>query len=107
MIRSRTRVVKRHLEGIVSKRRDMPYRHGRSREWLKIKKPASPAAKRIAHGSFDPRVRCYQGDLPFVVFRSPRQFQQMLRNFEHVGAVIAQGHVLSNLKAMSLLPWAV
>ncbi len=35
------------LEGIVSKRRDKPYRHGRSRDWLKIKNPASPAAKRI------------------------------------------------------------
>ena len=55
-------------------------------------------------GAFDPRVRCYQGDLPFDVFRSPRQFQQTLRNFEHVGAVIAQGHVLSNLKAGGGLP---
>jgi ATP-dependent DNA ligase len=32
------------LEGIVSKRRDMPYRHGRLRTWLKVKNPASPAA---------------------------------------------------------------
>jgi ATP-dependent DNA ligase len=30
--------------GIVSKRRDKPYEHGRSRMWLKIKNPASPAA---------------------------------------------------------------
>jgi len=28
------------LEGIVSKRRDAPYRHGRCRDWLKIKNPA-------------------------------------------------------------------
>jgi bifunctional non-homologous end joining protein LigD len=40
------------LEGIVSKRRDMPYEHGRSRAWLKIKNPASPAAKRIEDGTF-------------------------------------------------------
>lgn len=40
------------LEGIVSKRRDMPYRHGRCRTWLKIKNPASPAAKRIEDGTF-------------------------------------------------------
>jgi bifunctional non-homologous end joining protein LigD len=35
------------LEGIVSKRRDKPYRHGRSREWLKIKNPESPAMQRV------------------------------------------------------------
>ena len=29
-------------EGIVSKRRDAPYQHGRSRTWLKTKNPASP-----------------------------------------------------------------
>jgi ATP-dependent DNA ligase len=28
----------------VSKRRDAPYRHGRTRMWLKIKNPASAAA---------------------------------------------------------------
>ncbi len=35
------------LEGILSKRRGKPYRHGRTRDWLKIKNPASPAAQRI------------------------------------------------------------
>jgi bifunctional non-homologous end joining protein LigD len=35
------------LEGIVSKRRDAPYRHGRCRTWLKIKNPESPAALRV------------------------------------------------------------
>jgi ATP-dependent DNA ligase len=34
------------LEGILSKRRDMPYQHGRSRSWLKIKNPTSPAMTR-------------------------------------------------------------
>jgi ATP-dependent DNA ligase len=29
------------FEGIVSKRRDSPYRHGRSRTWLKVKNPAA------------------------------------------------------------------
>jgi ATP-dependent DNA ligase len=35
------------LEGIVSKRRDAPYRHGRCATWLKIKNPASPAMQRL------------------------------------------------------------
>jgi bifunctional non-homologous end joining protein LigD len=35
------------LEGIVSKRRDLPYRSGRVRSWIKVKNPASPAALRI------------------------------------------------------------
>jgi len=34
------------LEGIVSKRRDAPYRHGRSRDWLKVKNRAHPAMSR-------------------------------------------------------------
>ena len=36
------------LEGIVSKRRDSPYRSGRSRDWLKFKNPNAPAVKREA-----------------------------------------------------------
>jgi len=35
------------LEGIVSKRRDAPYSSGRSKNWLKIKNPDSPAARRL------------------------------------------------------------
>jgi bifunctional non-homologous end joining protein LigD len=35
------------LEGIVSKRRDMPYRAGPSKMWLKIKNPNSPAMLRL------------------------------------------------------------
>jgi ATP-dependent DNA ligase len=35
------------LEGIVSKRRDRPYRSGRSKDWLKIKNPDAPAAARV------------------------------------------------------------
>jgi bifunctional non-homologous end joining protein LigD len=31
------------LEGIVSKRRDFPYRSGRSKGWIKVKNPASAA----------------------------------------------------------------
>ena len=34
------------LEGIVSKRRDFPYRSGRSKGWIKVKNPASPAMLR-------------------------------------------------------------
>jgi bifunctional non-homologous end joining protein LigD len=35
------------LEGIVSKRRDLPYRSGRVKSWIKVKNPASPAMLRI------------------------------------------------------------
>ena len=35
------------LEGIVSKRRDAPYRSGRSKTWLKMKNPDSSAMKRL------------------------------------------------------------
>ena len=34
------------LEGPVSKRRDRPYRAGRSPHWVKVKNPASPAMNR-------------------------------------------------------------
>jgi bifunctional non-homologous end joining protein LigD len=34
------------LEGIVSKRKDSPYRSGRSPDWLKMKNPTAPAVKR-------------------------------------------------------------
>jgi hypothetical protein len=35
------------LEGIVSKRRDLAYESGKSRRWLKIKNPHSPAMLRL------------------------------------------------------------
>jgi bifunctional non-homologous end joining protein LigD len=38
------------LEGIVAKRRDRPYRSGRSTEWIKIKNPDAPAANRVIEG---------------------------------------------------------
>jgi bifunctional non-homologous end joining protein LigD len=40
------------LEGIVAKRRDMAYRSGRVKSWLKIKNPKRPAALRIEEGTF-------------------------------------------------------
>jgi bifunctional non-homologous end joining protein LigD len=39
-------VCKLGLEGIVSKRKDSPYRSGRSPDWLKMKNPDAPAVKR-------------------------------------------------------------
>jgi ATP-dependent DNA ligase len=39
-------------EGIVAKRKDLPYESGRSKRWVKIKNPDSPAAKRFEDGSF-------------------------------------------------------
>jgi ATP-dependent DNA ligase len=38
------------LEGISSKRRDLPYRSGCFKSWTKMKKPASPAMLRIDDG---------------------------------------------------------
>ena len=35
------------LEGIVAKRRDRPYRSGRSPDWVKVKNPDAPAATRL------------------------------------------------------------
>jgi bifunctional non-homologous end joining protein LigD len=35
------------LEGIVAKRRDKPYRSGRSLDWIKVKNPAAPAVVEI------------------------------------------------------------
>ena len=40
------------LEGIVSKRRDYPYRSGPSKAWVKIKNPRSPAMLRVRDGTF-------------------------------------------------------
>jgi ATP-dependent DNA ligase len=36
------------LKGIVSKRKDSPYRSGRSLDWLKMKNPAGQAVRREA-----------------------------------------------------------
>jgi hypothetical protein len=51
------------LEGIVSKRKDSPYRSGRSPDWLKMKKPNAPAVRgeaekvqlELVPSSFSPR----------------------------------------------------
>jgi len=45
------------LEGIVSKRRDSPYRSGRSLDWLKMKNLAAPAVKREAEEDWGKRGR--------------------------------------------------
>ena len=38
------------LEGIVAKRRDKPYRSGRSPDWIKVKNPNAPAVTRLIEG---------------------------------------------------------
>ncbi len=38
------------LEGIVAKRRDRPYRSGRSQDWIKVKNPDAPATTRVIEG---------------------------------------------------------
>jgi ATP-dependent DNA ligase len=35
------------LEGLVSKRRDRPYRGGRSKDWIKVKNRSHPAMDRV------------------------------------------------------------
>jgi hypothetical protein len=35
---------------IVAKRRDRPYRSGRSPDWIKVKNPNAPAATRVIEG---------------------------------------------------------
>jgi bifunctional non-homologous end joining protein LigD len=35
------------LEGLVSKRRDRPYRGGRSKDWIKVKNRSHPAMERV------------------------------------------------------------
>src|SRR5437764_4112328 len=42
-------------EGIVSKRKDSPYRSGRSRHWVKSKNPTAPAVKREAEEDWGKR----------------------------------------------------
>jgi bifunctional non-homologous end joining protein LigD len=39
-------------EGIVAKRKDLPYESGRSKRWLKIKNPDSPAMQRVRDETF-------------------------------------------------------
>jgi ATP-dependent DNA ligase len=34
-------------DGIVAKRKDLPYESGRSKRWIKVKNPDSPAMKRV------------------------------------------------------------
>jgi ATP-dependent DNA ligase len=38
------------LEGIVAKRRDRPYKSGRSPDWIMIKNPDAPAATGVIEG---------------------------------------------------------
>jgi bifunctional non-homologous end joining protein LigD len=40
------------LEGIVSKRRDLPYRSGKVKHWIKVKNPNGPAMVRAKDGTF-------------------------------------------------------
>jgi bifunctional non-homologous end joining protein LigD len=54
-------------EGIVSKRRESPYRSGRTRTWLKVKNPKSPAVMRIEDGDLvmdEPQRRTCWGKPP-------------------------------------------
>jgi ATP-dependent DNA ligase len=38
------------VNSIVAKRRDRPYRSGRSPDWVKVKNPDAPAATRLIEG---------------------------------------------------------
>jgi hypothetical protein len=50
-------ICKMGLEGLVSKRKDSPYRSGRSPDWLKMKNPNAPAVKRPRLSGSSPSVR--------------------------------------------------
>lgn len=39
------------LEGLVSKRRDQPYRGGPSKDWIKVKNRKHPAMSRVMDGA--------------------------------------------------------
>jgi bifunctional non-homologous end joining protein LigD len=54
------------LEGIVSKRKDSPYRSGRSPDWLKMKNADAPAVKREAEEDWGREMAMTQGRLSFV-----------------------------------------
>jgi hypothetical protein len=57
------------LEGIVSKRRNCPYRSGRSSDWIKSKNPAAPAVSREAEEDWGGDLGSFQSMPPD---RSPR-----------------------------------
>jgi ATP-dependent DNA ligase len=44
---SKARLLAKSVNSIVSKRRDRPYRAGRSPDWVKVKNPQAPAALRV------------------------------------------------------------
>jgi hypothetical protein len=40
----------REIKRTIAKRRDQPYRSGRSPDWIKVKNPGAPAATRVIEG---------------------------------------------------------
>jgi ATP-dependent DNA ligase len=38
------------VDSCIAKRRDRPYRSGRSADWIKVKNPDAPAATRVIEG---------------------------------------------------------
>jgi ATP-dependent DNA ligase len=46
--------LRRDLEGIVAKRRDRPYRSGRSPDWIKVRNPDAPAATKAIGDKLPP-----------------------------------------------------
>jgi len=59
------------LEGIVSKRRDRPYRSGRSADWIKVKNPDAPAATRVSIGAQIPLLLATVRRRPWASQRNP------------------------------------
>jgi bifunctional non-homologous end joining protein LigD len=56
------------LKGIVSKRLSAPYRSGPSRDWLKVKNPASPATVRAREAEWPQPGLCQYSRLGPVVW---------------------------------------
>jgi bifunctional non-homologous end joining protein LigD len=57
------------VEGIISKREGSPYRSGRTVDWIKVKNPHSPAAKRDAEGFDGGNKVSRLADYPFDMVR--------------------------------------
>jgi ATP dependent DNA ligase domain len=65
------------LEDIVSKRKDSPYRSGRSPDWLKSKNPNAPAVKREAEEDWEKSLPKFasasiSGRIPLWILLGPR-----------------------------------
>ena len=90
-------------EGIVSKRKDSPYRSGRSRHWVKSKNPTAPAVKREAEEDWEKR----NGDKLSLPFHLPHRCMGCRRRERHRtsgrgrGPSSCEGNILGRMSALA------